>query len=232
MPLDLLFADAAIEIIPPEVLTRIKATRRHPEIAPGGKLLDVADHGFAMQGLPNKEQRGRPDILHHCLLNTLDTPLAQSGSLAVNFHLWDGRVFSVAPETRISRNYNRFLGVLAQLLQDEHVPKEKPFLMMKIAGTLADFLGSRHYDHVCILTRTGEQLEPPHHFGQALDAKWLCVIGAFQEGFFQSRTLQELKKESHHLMSIASLGLSAGTVASRIIYAYELAMDAKSQKTR
>ncbi len=223
MPLDILFADTAVELIPPDLALKIKSTRRSRNAGPSGELLDVADHNFAMQGLPNKEQRGRPDILHHCLLNTLDTPLVRSGTSGVFFHLRDGRVFSVAPDTRLPRNYNRFLGVLAQLLLKDHVPEEQPYHMWLVAGTLAHFFGQRSYIHICVLTRTGVLTDLPRHFEQGSDGKWLCVIGAFQEGFFQSPTLQELRKQPFHLMSISPSGLTAGTVASRVLYAYEIA---------
>ncbi len=147
------------------------------------------------------------------------------------FHLRDGRVFSVAPNTRLPRNYNRFLGVLAQLLLKDHVPDEKPFLMELVAGTLPQFFGPRAYDHVCVLTRTGVIMDLPRHFEQGGDGKWLCVIGAFQEGFFHPPTMQEFRKQPFHLMSISPSGLTAGTVAGRVLYAYEMAMDAKSRKT-
>jgi len=230
MSLDLLFADTAVEIIPPDLVKRLQATRRHRMTSPNGELLDIADHNFAMQDIPDKEQRGRPDILHHCLLNTLDTPLARSGNLEVYFHLRDDPVYHIAPETRIPRNYNRFLGVVTQLLQKDHVPGEKPFHMAKVAGNLAEFLNLRQYDHVCIFSRTGKIFDLSAHFAQAINGKWLCVIGAFQGGFFQARTLQELNKKPSHLMSISPLGLSAGTVASRVTYAYEMATKCEPRK--
>ncbi len=231
MPLDILFADAAIELVSPEIAVKLKSTRQPRKVPPNGEVLDVADHNFAMQDLPNKEQRGRPDILHHCLLNTLDTPLARSGSFGVYFHLRDGQVFSVAPDTRIPRNYNRFLGVLTQLLLKTHVPDNEPFHMWRVAGNLAQFFGRHSYDHVCVLTRTGVQTDLPRHFEQSGTGKGLCIIGAFQEGFFQPSTMQELRKQPFHLLSISGLGLTAGTVASRVIYAFEMAMDTKSRKT-
>ncbi len=231
MPLDILFADAAVELVSPDIALKLKSTRQPRKAPPNGELLDVADHNFAMQDLPNKDQRGRPDILHHCLLNTLDTPLARSGTSGVYFQLREGQVFSVASDTRIPRNYNRFKGVLTQLLLKTHVPDEKPFHMWLVAGNLTQLFARRSYDHVCVLTRTGVLMDVPRHFEQGSTGKWLCVIGAFQEGFFQTSTLQELRKQPFHLMSISASGLSAGTVASRVIYAYEMAMDAKSRKT-
>ncbi len=232
MPLNILFTDAAVELVSPDLAIKLKSTRNPRKARPNGELLDVADHNFAMQDLTNREQRGRPDILHHCLLNTMDTPLARSGATGVFFHLREGQVFSMAPDTRIPRNYNRFLGVLTQLLLKTHVPNEKPFHMWLVAGNLAQFFKQRSFDHVCILTRTGVMVDLPRHFEQGSVGNWLCVIGAFQEGFFQAPTLQELRKQPFHLMSISPSGLSAGTVASRVIYAYEMAMDAKSPTTR
>ncbi|OLS14810.1 MAG: suppressor Mra1 family protein [Promethearchaeota archaeon CR_4] len=216
--------------MPSEIVERIQKTRRYRGTPPRVELLDIADHNFAMQGIPDKEQRGRPDILHHCLLNTLDTPLARSGMLKVHFQVHDGRVFLVDAETRVPRNYNRFLGIIAQLLQNNHVPVEKPFHMTKIAENLTEFLRPQDYDHVCIFSRTGELLDLVTHFIQSINSKVMVVIGAFQGGFFQGKTLQELRKKPSHLMSISPLGLTASTVASRVMYAYEMAMNREHHK--
>ena len=52
----------------------------------------------------------------------------------------------------------------------------------------------------------------------------LSIIGAFQGGFFQESTINACEQYPHDLISISLEALSAGTVAARVIYAYELAL--------
>ena len=131
LPLDILFADTAVELIPPIVKRRLEGTRRKQQAPISLKILDVAEHGFAMNVLMDQGRRGRPDILHQCLLNTLKTPLAKTGNLGIFFHLQSQSVYGVANDTRLPRNYNRFVGVITKVLEDDHVPVFPPFTLRK-----------------------------------------------------------------------------------------------------
>ena len=81
----------------------------------------------------------RPDVAHE-LIGTVytlvrekpATPLRDGrefasllnacGHLEVYVHVYDGRVFHVKPETRIPKHFDRFKGLMAQLLIRERVP--------------------------------------------------------------------------------------------------------------
>ena len=86
MPLTIILAECGLELIPKEI-------KKHPAIQrnlkierPSSLLLDNALHHSAMSKLDNKSKRGRPDILHLCLLNALGSSLNKSSNLNLFFH--------------------------------------------------------------------------------------------------------------------------------------------------
>ncbi|HMF33745.1 MAG TPA: hypothetical protein VKK79_20135 [Candidatus Lokiarchaeia archaeon] len=225
MPLDLLFADAAVEFVPRIVLSRLKGGARMGGRSGKRVLLDVADHGYAMKGIIDQRQRGRPDILHQCMLNALETPLAKEGNLNVFFHLPTGPVYGVAADTRVPRNYNRFVGVLAKLLEDGHVPAEPPYHIAIIAQDLQEFLALHQYTRIVLFSRTGTLCSMPNYLAQLEDNQILCIIGAFQAGFFHEETFKACQEYPLDLISVSPYALSAGSVAARVIYAFELGLE-------
>ncbi|EYC07003.1 hypothetical protein Y032_0072g642 [Ancylostoma ceylanicum] len=58
----------------------------------------------------------RPDILHQCLLNLLDSPLNRAGQLQVFFRTNKNVLVQVSPQCRIPRTFDRFCGLMVQLL--------------------------------------------------------------------------------------------------------------------
>ncbi|MFQ5884187.1 MAG: hypothetical protein ACE5IO_03700, partial [Thermoplasmata archaeon] len=94
----------------------------------------------AMTKLDNSEKRGRPDITHLSLLSLLETPLCKAGLLTVNLHLQDGRMINVNPKVRLPRNYDRFVGLVEQLIQQGRVPPEGEPLLMVTSLTLQELV--------------------------------------------------------------------------------------------
>jgi len=58
----------------------------------------------------------RPDITHQCLLMLLDSPLNRAGLLQVYIHTARNVLIEVHPQTRIPRTFDRFCGLMVQLL--------------------------------------------------------------------------------------------------------------------
>ncbi|WP_256205065.1 hypothetical protein [Aeropyrum camini] len=130
-PVKIVFLESSVELVPrslwshPQVL---RSARRYG-IEPEDLLLDKSLHYNAMAGLPAKWKRGRPDILHVALLTSTETPLYQEGLLRIYFQVYDGRVFEVRSGVRIPKNYERFKGLIAQLLKTERVPPKVESLL-------------------------------------------------------------------------------------------------------
>ena len=55
--------------------------------------------------LNNWRKRGRPDIVHLCLLEALESPLNKNKILSVYVHTYDNKIIYINPEVRLPRNY-------------------------------------------------------------------------------------------------------------------------------
>ncbi|KAF8569760.1 hypothetical protein P879_05353 [Paragonimus westermani] len=58
----------------------------------------------------------RPDIAHQCLLMLLDSPLNRVGKLQVYVRTKKNVIIEINPKTRIPRTFDRFCGLIVQLL--------------------------------------------------------------------------------------------------------------------
>lgn len=132
-PLKLVVFEASLELVPRELT-------RHPSVykpawrrgkKPEETLLDASLHHQAMRRmLEEPGKRGRPDIVHIILLEATASPLAERGYMEVYVHTIADYVLRIRPGTRLPRNYNRFVGLMEQLLTTGQVPpdSEEPLI--------------------------------------------------------------------------------------------------------
>ncbi len=131
--LHIILLDCALELIPREI-TSLKQIQKHASRRgkkPPELLLDQTHHGESMTKLSQNERRGRPDITFLSLMSILETPLCKEGLLSIHLHLQDGRIVKVNPDVRLPRNYDRFVGLMEQLLLMGRVPQQgEPLLQV------------------------------------------------------------------------------------------------------
>jgi rRNA small subunit pseudouridine methyltransferase Nep1 len=132
--LHIILLDCALELIPREI-TSLKQIQKHASRRgkkPSELLLDQTHHGQSMTKLQESERRGRPDITFLSLMAILETPLCKEGLLSIHLHLQDGRIVEVKKDVRLPRNYDRFVGLMEQLLLKGRVPPQgEPLLHVK-----------------------------------------------------------------------------------------------------
>ncbi|MBS7635264.1 16S rRNA methyltransferase [Candidatus Bathyarchaeota archaeon] len=216
----LLLAESALETIPQELwdhplikrFSRLKG--KHPRFI----LLERSYHHYAMRSLENNEKRGRPDIVHFSLLEALGSPLNKEGLLRVYIHSFDDHVISVSPETRLPKNFNRFVGLMEDLFEHGKVPpKGKPLLTLE-KKTLVDLLGDLKPTYIILFDRTGKAgTFEEAALSLAKQERPLAIIGGFPHGEFRETTLNLVNE----IVCIDPETLEAWTVVSRIIYEYE-----------
>ncbi|MFH4980755.1 hypothetical protein AB6A40_007464 [Gnathostoma spinigerum] len=80
-------------------------------------LLCSNKHNDYLKSKKMDPSKYRPDIVHQCLLMLLDSPLNRASRLQVYMHTINNILIEVNPQTRIPRTYDRFCGLMAQLLQ-------------------------------------------------------------------------------------------------------------------
>ncbi|MEB3759937.1 MAG: 16S rRNA methyltransferase [Desulfurococcales archaeon] len=217
----IIFLESSIELVPEDILGEpdvVRSAQRYG-VDPGDMLLDKSLHYRAMSRLPFKWKRGRPDILHVALMTVLDSPLVEKGILDIYFHTVENRIFHVDPVTRIPKSYERFRGLMAQLLRVGHVPPgaDNP-LIYELGISIDDLLddGSER-----ILLWEDGKLVSVDELASFIVARSVWVgIGAFPKGDFSKRILSLFPKENRYSIGRGRQFTAWGTV-SRVLCGVE-----------
>ena len=215
-----MLAEAAIETVP-ETLWSHPAVRRHSKRQrkpPKQLLLDRSLHHAAMRRLDDDLKRGRPDITHFALLEALGSPLNKEGLLQTYVHTNKDYTITVNPSTRLPRNYNRFIGLMEQLFQQQKVPTEGETLLKLEHKTLQQLLAEAKPDYVLAFSREGK----PKTIQDAVSGlkskqRPAVIVGGFPQGNFSETTT----KLADEIVCVDSEMLEAWTMTSRAIYEYE-----------
>ena len=219
MSLIIFLVECGLELIPKQIQNHPAVRNNVVKNNYSSLLLDNAIHHSAMIKLQNREKRGRPDIIHNCLLHALGSPCNKNGLLSFYIHTIHNRIFQFNPETNITKNYNRFKGLMAKLLIDGSISFEGKNLISEIKQPLATFIKSIKKKNVKLLTSKGKLIQ--HHltiFPEESSKNEVVIIGGFQKGFF-SQNILDLSKE---LISISKYSLDASVVVNKIINFYEI----------
>ncbi|KAF7238157.1 Ribosomal RNA small subunit methyltransferase NEP1 [Varanus komodoensis] len=80
------------------------------------ELLNCDKHKSLLLRSGRDPGRSRPDITHQSLLMLMDSPLNRAGLLQVYIHTEKNVLIEVNPQTRIPRTFDRFCGLMVQLL--------------------------------------------------------------------------------------------------------------------
>ena len=219
----LILAESALETIPKD-LWEHPAVKRHSKKhkkPPQRLILDRSYHHAAMKTLPENERRGRPDIVHFALLEALGSPLNKERLLQVYVHTLNNYVIKVNSETRLPRNYNRFIGLMEQLFEFGRVPPNGKALLKLERKTLSQLIRQVNPTYVVGFSTAGVPRTVEEIILKLLnEEKPAVIIGGFPHGHFSTTVLQLVNE----LARIDSEALDTWTVTSRVIYEYECAV--------
>jgi len=221
MTLHLVLVEAALELVPPEILGHpsVRRNAKRQGKRPEETLLDRSLHHYAMDRLPGGERRGRPDIVHFCLLEAMGSPLNRSGLLRVWVSTLDGRVVEVGPSTRLPRDCGRFTSLMEQLLLEGRVPPGGGAPLLTVRDLkLKDLVREVSPSRVVALTSHGE----PASFesvgrGLASEVTPMAFIGSYPSGAMSPETTALADEK----LSVYPEALEAWTVTSRLLYEVE-----------
>lgn len=229
--LTLIIAEAALELVPKELWEHpsVKSYALRRKKKPSNVLLDRSYHHSAMMKLRYASKRGRPDIVHFVMLEALGSPLNKVGLLELYIHTVNDRVIYVDPSVRLPRNYNRFLGLMENLLSFGRVPpagkalmwvKEKGIkeLVLEAKPTYAVTFSSKGKPTMLseVAKRLAKQQFP------------MVIIGGFPRGEFSEKVV----KLADDVVSIDPEPLDAWIVTSRVVYEYEKAINLPEKRFR
>jgi len=217
--LTLILAESSLETIP----LRLKKYGLTKTPSKKGKkrdkvLLDASLHDRIIQKMQSREKRGRPDIIHLCLLAALGTPLNKHGLLQVYVHTLQDRVIKINPETRLPKNYNRFIGLMEQLYTLGKVPPEGTPLLTLEKKNLEILISELKPSKTILFTEQGTYTKLKTVMQECAKLENPAVIiGGFPHGEFSQKTLELADKK----IAIFPEPLESWIVVSRVLYAYE-----------
>ena len=217
--LHLILADSELEQVPREISTHraIQRLARRRGRRPTELILNSSLHFPAMRGLPDGDRRGRPDIVHICLLLALDTPLNRERLLRTYVHTRHNKLITIDPSARLPRAFYRFEGLMEHLFLTGEAPPENPLLRLEDAS-LAALLERLKPKKTMTFSERGKGKLCREVFGELSKEDDVCaIVGGFPRGDFLSN-VDELSDE---LISIDPEPLRAPTVIARVVYAYE-----------
>ncbi|MDP8011946.1 MAG: 16S rRNA methyltransferase [Thermoplasmata archaeon] len=214
--LHLILADAELELVPEELWNHpavIKYSQRRNKKSKN-LILDSNFHHSAIREIfPGEEnRRGRPDIVHYFLLNSLESPLNLTNNLRVYIHTRNNQTIFIKKETKIPKSYNRFIGLMEDLFHNGFVPsKREPLIWIEdmSLNKLINYLG---IDDIVVLNDKGN-IENMQHF---LSKDQILILGGFPSGDFISDV------KNYKNVSIFKEPLISWVVAYELISNYEM----------
>jgi rRNA small subunit pseudouridine methyltransferase Nep1 len=220
----LILVESALEVIPPALRSNQTIIRqaRARGIKPSNFLLDVSIHHQLMQGLPDQARRGRPDIIHITLLSVLGSPLCKEELMRVYVHTRDNYVIEVNPLTRLPRVYNRFTGLISQLIETGEVPPASDNPLLRInKETIIELIRKVNPSSITLFTRIGKPSTMEETMKNlSKQDNSVIMIGGFPHGHVS----EETARLAGSSISIDKTMLETWVVASRAIYEFERAI--------
>jgi rRNA small subunit pseudouridine methyltransferase Nep1 len=215
-PVTLILAEAAVELVPRSLRdhTSVVVNAKRAGRDPARTLLDSSFHHRAMRGLTASERRGRPDIAHFCLLLAQGSRFNAAGRLRTFLHTRDDVVIAVKPETRLPRVYDRFKGLIEQVLVEGAVPQDEQFLRVEEGG-LADLIKKVAPARTVLFAPKGPRttLQKLFPVKTAVDGT-AVIVGAFSTGDFDAKT----KAFATQQASIADEPMEAWAVVGELLH--------------
>lgn len=219
--LTLIIVEAAVELIPEEIAwhpsVRRHAARRNKR--PVELLLDRSYHHSAMLKLRDEYKRGRPDIVYHILLDSVNSPLYKAGLLELYVSTIDGHIIELGKGVRLPRSYDRFIGLMEDLYRKEEIMSRSGELLLKVdVRSLSSLLEKLAPDYTILMTEKGELMSYGDVAESLVERRRPVVgIGGFPSGDFKEETLSSFGSK----VSIGPERCDASLVACRLIHEVE-----------
>ncbi len=214
----LIIAEASLELVPKELQRHQSVINHSRKVGkyPSEILLDNSWHFAAMKGMENELKRGRPDIIHFCLLEATSIPLFFENKIQVFVHTIDDHVITVGSAVRLPKSYHRFVGLIEKLYKEKQITSQDQTLLEIKKMSFSDLIEELDPSNVYGLSPDGEK-STYQKVASIIDEDSCVVIGGFQKGEFSKPVDEKLDA----IFQVDSISLEAHVVISRLLYEYE-----------
>ncbi len=216
--ISLILTESSFELVPIEL-------RSHPSVIlhaqklgknPSEILLDNSWHFAAMKGIKDEIKRGRPDLVHLCILEATTIPLYKKNKIKVYIHTIDDKVIYFGDNVNIPKSYHRFEGLMEKLFLEKTIESNGNVLLEIKEKSFLDLIEEIKPSKVVGLSSKGKK----HSFENAvLEIHENCclIVGGFQKGHFSDTVQSRIDQ----LISIGDSSFEAHVVVARLLYEYE-----------
>lgn len=221
--LTIVLAEAELEIVPHSIVhhPQVQRAARHRDRRPGRSLLDSSIHHEALREIREGERRGRPDLVHFSLLLALDSALNKADQLRVVVHTRNDERLAIHPDTRLMRNYPRFVGLMEKLFQEGASPRDNPLLILEDGWPLKRVIEHHRTGPVVCFREEGRPVEPGAYLAEkAAGGDLTVVLGAFPHGDFHV----DPATFSDEVVGLGGEALSVWTVEMEVLAHWERAV--------
>ena len=216
--ISLILTESSLELVPKEL-------RSHPSVVshaqklgkkPSEILLDNSWHFAAMKGMSNEIKRGRPDLVHFCILEATTIPLYKKNKIKIYIHTINDKVIYFGENVHIPKSYHRFEGLIEKLFLEKTIESNGNVLLEIKEKSFSELIDEIKPSKVVGLSSKGEK----HSFENIISEipeNCCLVIGGFQKGQFSDIVNSKVDR----LISIDDFSFEAHIVVARMLYEYE-----------
>jgi len=214
----LIIAESALELVPNDLQNHVSVVSHAQKLKkhPSEILLDNSWHFAAMKGIKDEIKRGRPDLVHFCILEATTIPLYLQNKVKIFIHTNEDKVIYLGENVNIPKSYHRFEGLIEKLFLEKTVKADGKTLLKIKEKSFSELIDEIKPSKVIGFSTKGQKksLEKIAS-GIALDS--CLVIGGFQKGHFSDNVYNKIDE----LVSIDSSSFEAHVVIARLLYEYE-----------
>ena len=216
--ISLILTESALELVPKE-LEYHKSVISHAQKLgkrPSEILLDNSWHFAAMKGIKNEIKRGRPDLVHFCILEATTIPLYKKNKIKVYIHTIDDKVIYFGDNVNIPKSYHRFEGLFEKLFLEKTIESNGNTLLEIKDKSFLEIIDEIKPSTVIGLSSNGKKLSMENTVSK-LPENCCLVVGGFQKGQFS----EIVQNRVDQMISIDDSSFEAHVVVARILYEYE-----------
>jgi rRNA small subunit pseudouridine methyltransferase Nep1 len=216
--ISLILTESSLELVPKELKSHPSVISHAQKLGkkPSEILLDNSWHFAAMKGISNEIKRGRPDLVHFCILEATTIPLYKKNKIKIYIHTIDDKVIYFGENVKIPKSYHRFEGLIEKLFLEKTIESNGNLLLEIKEKSFSELIDEIKPSKVVGLSSKGEK----HSFENTISEmpEHCClIVGGFQKGQFSDIVQTRVDQ----LISIDDSSYEAHVVVARMLYEYE-----------
>jgi len=216
--ISLILTESALELVPENLQKHISVISHAQKLRkdPSEILLDNSWHFAAMKEIENEIKRGRPDLVHLCILEATTIPLFKKNKIKIYIHTIDDKVIYFGDNIHIPKSYHRFEGLIEKLFLETTIESNGKILLEIKEKSFSDLIEDINPSNIIGFSTKGKK-NSFEHIASEIPKDCCLVIGGFQKGHFSDL----IYKKIDQLVSIGDSPFEAHVVVSRLLYEYE-----------